>query len=180
MPSGRTHDRLTWLSTGPLVGLIGLNGQWDWAAAAGLGSLFGGLYFSGDLDTISRPLKRWGPLGWIWWPYRRLVPHRGVHSHGLVWGPVFRLGYLALIGVVIFAALTGVCHGLGLTAAAAGLAEGAGQALGWAWALDRALMLALLAGIFYANAVHSLTDWSVSFAKRRRRRRRSGKRQRLG
>lgn len=180
MPSGRTHDRLTWLSTVPLVGMIGMGSQWDWALAAGLGSLFGGLYFSGDLDTVSRPLKRWGLLGWIWWPYRRLVPHRGVLSHGLVWGPLFRLCYLALVGFVLLAAVTALSQGLGLTTTAVGIGEGAGRALGWAWAVDRALVLALLAGIFYANAVHSLTDWLVSFVNKARRRRRTKRRQRLG
>lgn len=179
MPSGRTHDRLTWLSTVPLVGVIGLAGHWDWAFVAGLGSLFGGLYFSGDLDTVSRPLKRWGALGWIWWPYRRLVPHRAVLSHGLVWGPLFRLCYLALVGIVALGVVTALSHGLGLTTTATGLATGTGRALGWASALDRALVLAALAGIFYANAVHSLTDWLVSFV-RRRRRGRTKRRQRLG
>ena len=55
------------------------------------GFLFGGLWLSPDLDTRSNALHRWGPLGGIWWPYRRLIPHRSIWSHGPLLGTAVRL-----------------------------------------------------------------------------------------
>ena len=33
-------------------------------------------------------------LGFLWWPYRRLIPHRSLWSHGPVLGTSVRLGVL--------------------------------------------------------------------------------------
>ena len=38
--------------------------------------LFAGYACAGDLDLNSREYRRWGPLRFLWWPYRNLVPHR--------------------------------------------------------------------------------------------------------
>ena len=54
---------------------------WPTGLTAGLAFLVGGLWLSPDLDTRSRPSKRWGWLAVLWWPYRRLVRHRGWMSH---------------------------------------------------------------------------------------------------
>ena len=56
--------------------------------------LFSGLLLSNDLDIASRIYKRWGPLRVLWYPYRCLVPHRSLLSHGLVVGPLLRVLYL--------------------------------------------------------------------------------------
>ena len=37
-----------------------------------------GLSISPDLDTTSRPTRRWGPLRVLWWPYRTLLRHRSL------------------------------------------------------------------------------------------------------
>ena len=91
MASGREHDRTILLGCAPcglaLMPWLGLE-----AGLIGAGAfLVGGLWLSPDLDTLSRPLQRWGPLRWIWWPYRQLVPHRSLFSHGPLIGMALRL-----------------------------------------------------------------------------------------
>ncbi|KEF42079.1 MAG: membrane protein [Cyanobium sp. CACIAM 14] len=97
MASGRQHDRLTRrlalpfaLLWWPALGPVG-------AGVAGLAFLIGGLWLSPDLDTRSRPSRRWGPLQLLWWPYRRLLSHRSLLSHAPLLGTTLRLAYLALL-----------------------------------------------------------------------------------
>ena len=96
MASGQHHDRATlgWslpigLAAGSLLGPTA-------GVIAFTAFLFGGLWLSPDLDTQSNALHRWGPLGVIWWPYRRLIPHRSIWSHGPLLGTAVRL--LVLLG----------------------------------------------------------------------------------
>ena len=56
--------------------------------------LIGGLWLSPDLDTRSNALRRWGQLAFLWWPYRRLIRHRSIWSHGPLIGTAVRLLYL--------------------------------------------------------------------------------------
>ena len=95
MASGSSHDCATWwlglafgLLCWPVVGWIG-------SCTGGLAFLIGGLLLSPDLDTISRPTRRWGPLQLLWWPYRSLLKHRSLFSHSPVLGTGGRLAYLA-------------------------------------------------------------------------------------
>ena len=101
MALGRDHDRATLVACIPfgliLTPWLGLEAGWLGAGAF----LVGGLWLSPDLDTLSRPLQRWGPLRWIWWPYRQLVPHRSLFSHGPLIGMALRL--LWLLGVIALA-----------------------------------------------------------------------------
>ena len=94
MASGRNHDRATWICCLPLglaLGLIfGVRAGVIGAAAC----LVGGLWLSPDLDTQCLALRRWGPLGFIWWPYRQLIPHRSIWSHGPLIGTTLRLAVL--------------------------------------------------------------------------------------
>lgn len=64
--------------------------------------LFAGFACAGDLDLDSKEYRRWGPLRFIWWPYRVIVPHRSWISHGLILGGVIRVGYLALMCTLLF------------------------------------------------------------------------------
>ena len=94
MAIGRDHDRATLVACMPfglaLTPWLGLE-----AGLIGAGAFaFGGLWLSPDLDTQSKPLHRWGALRWIWWPYRRLVPHRSLFSHGPLIGMALRLLWL--------------------------------------------------------------------------------------
>ena len=100
MALGREHDRATALATVPVALVIALTlGPWP-GVGAGLGCLIGGYWLSPDLDTHCRALKRWGPLRLIWAPYRWLIPHRSLWSHGPLLGTTTRLlllgGWLAL------------------------------------------------------------------------------------
>lgn len=108
MPSGRTHDRITYLSTLPaLMATHALLGAWEPALWVAGGLLFGGLMFGPDLDVKSVQYYRWGPLRWIWWPYQRLFRHRSPWTHGLLGGLLVRVVYLGLattgLGAIAFA-----------------------------------------------------------------------------
>jgi uncharacterized metal-binding protein len=154
MPSGRTH---LVIEAGILSALA--------AAGAGLvlrGSLptetllafVGGFAFSmtfltPDLDLVhSRPMRRWGRLSILWWPYARMFRHRGV-SHHMVWGPLTRMAYLTLLAV---AAAVGIGALLG-----APLSLGSPPASVWA----------ILAGIYAPNVAHTVVD-AVAPPRRRR------------
>ena len=94
MASGRDHDRATCISCVPFGLLLGmLLGGWCWLIGA-VAFLLGGLWLSPDLDTRSNALRRWGPLAVLWWPYRRLLPHRSIWSHGPLVGTLGRVGLL--------------------------------------------------------------------------------------
>ena len=96
MASGRSHDRATVVLALPLGLLIGL-WQTPWLGLVAMaGFLVGGLWLSPDLDTRSRPTRRWGALALLWWPYRRLVRHRGWLSHTPLLGTATRLMVLSL------------------------------------------------------------------------------------
>ena len=80
---------------------------WGWTdgITAAIAFLFGGLWLSPDLDTRSNALHRWGRLGFIWWPYRRLIRHRSIWSHGPLIGTTVRLvnllGWLILVILLV-------------------------------------------------------------------------------
>lgn len=95
MPSGTTHDRIT-LWTLPWVASIsyGLTRNGELTLLLAGGFLFSGLMFGPDLDIYSVQYKRWGILRFIWIPYRRLMRHRSLFSHGLIVGTCLRVLYL--------------------------------------------------------------------------------------
>ena len=106
MASGRVHDRATLLvclpfglAVWPLLGAKA-------AVLGGAAFVIGGLWLSPDLDTRSRPLRRWGPLRWIWWPYRQLIPHRSLFSHGPLIGMALRLLWLLGVIALVWVALS--------------------------------------------------------------------------
>jgi len=101
LASGRAHDRATRLLALPFALL-----WWPWLGWAGVltaatAFLVGGLLLSPDLDTRSNASNRWGPLRLLWWPYRRLLPHRSLVSHSPLLGTAGRLLYLAVLAVAI-------------------------------------------------------------------------------
>ena len=96
MPSGRTHDRITWVASIPITALaydaLGQDGL-----IVGGSFIFAGLMFGPDLDIKSVQVNRWGHLKWFWKPYQVLIPcHRSVFSHGPIIGTAIRLCYLLL------------------------------------------------------------------------------------
>jgi uncharacterized metal-binding protein len=149
LASGRAHDRATWLLALPFGAL-----WWPWLggtgmAVASLSFLAGGLLLSPDLDTRSNPTRRWGPLRWLWWPYRRLLSHRSLVSHTPLIGTAGRLLYLALV-------LLGLCligRPLG-TPPPRQLLEVL-QAL---WIAQPALLITALVGVEASAWLHLLQD----------------------
>jgi uncharacterized metal-binding protein len=169
MPNVRTHDFIT-VATAAVMVPVSLNSglpNLDAANTAILASsfLFSGIMFSPDLDTASRPYRRWGPLRWMWLPYRGLVPHRSWVSHSVVFGPLLRvlyfIGILALLfalGVLIanlFTPLdpTGALKLLGV------------EFMGWATANPAPITYAII-GLVLGSAAHTLADLVFSAIKR--------------
>lgn len=118
MPSGKTHDMIN--ITVLLAILAGLYYFSTWQKSAivtkyldiytiltfSVSYLFATFFLSPDLDTKSRPYKRWKMLRILWWPYRIIFKHRG-YSHNIVLGPLSIILNLVLIAVVIIL-LTGI------------------------------------------------------------------------
>lgn len=98
MPSGKTHDKITWIFF-PILSFI----VWDVihniliTITFAISYLFSSFMFSGDLDLVSQQSKRWGVLRWIWIPYRKYISHRSDWSHGILLGTVFRIFYLFIL-----------------------------------------------------------------------------------
>lgn len=166
MPSGRTHDAVTFLLAAPMAYAAWRFGAGAAGAAVAATSFtFAGLMFAGDLDTKSVQYYRWGPLRFIWAPYQWFVPHRSALSHGLVVGPFVRLLYLTAIalGVVALARF-------GATGAWPSWQHLADVLVGWSVvATDdpaAVYMGPLLAGLWLGGASHSLADWGWSAVKR--------------
>jgi uncharacterized metal-binding protein len=101
MPSGRTHDRITWYLTPVMAGFSYLMTHQEHLTVLATGAfLFSGLMFGPDLDIHSVQYKRWGWLRWLWLPYRRLLRHRSLFSHGLIIGTFLRICFLALLAAI--------------------------------------------------------------------------------
>ncbi len=169
MPSGRTHDLITLLLAAPTFAVA-------WAltesvALAGIvtgATLFGGLMFGPDLDVLSRQYTRWGVFRFIWFPYRVVFRHRSRWSHGIIFGTLIRVVYFAgMLTVIISAAvyLRAVLMAGGTPPGWSEVAhvwlsiESSINGLG----IDRSAAWAVLFGLWWGAASHTLTDvgWSV-------------------
>ena len=115
MPSGKTHDAITFLLAVPACSAAyAFTHSVAAAVIIGVAFIFGGLMFGPDLDTVSRQYSRWLIFRFIWYPYRRFFKHRSRFSHGLIFGAlgrvVYFMGFLTLIGFVtvyVYAAYSG-------------------------------------------------------------------------
>lgn len=128
--------------------------------------LFSGFWLSDDLDTYSLSYKRWGWLRWLWWPYQKAVPHRSWISHGIGFGPIFRVAYFL---VMLWAVLRG---GLWLLERA-GVPVDRDAVLGGFWGFTTdwthahpSWAMCALVGLVLGGMAHSLADAVVSWAKR--------------
>lgn len=164
MPSGRTHDRITWTCL-PLILILGLllTQQLSLTLVIGASFLFGGLMFGPDLDVRSRQSRRWGIFGWIWRPYRGWLRHRSWLSHGPIAGTLLRLVILSLWLLLLTLLGLEIAHRLGWAAITWGQL---GQAIGHTLWHHRGIWLALFIGLELGAMSHSLSDWLVSSWKR--------------
>lgn len=171
MPSGKTHDKVTYFFVLPVfLGVWFVSHHLIAAVVSSLTFLFAGLMFSGDLDTKSVQYKRWGPLKWIWIPYQKMVTHRSPFSHGILLGMMARLAYLTLILSLVFVAVTR----LALWLEFGQFANQSFQTIHGAVDLLRTYPTVFwsgLLGLWLGGASHTLADETVSFWKRRRRKR---------
>jgi uncharacterized metal-binding protein len=128
----------------------------------GAAVLFGGLMLSPDLDLHSLAYKRWGPLRFIWLPYRKLK-HRSVWSHGPVAGTLGRLVLLfaaSLIFVAIPASFVLAAFDLRVSIDFAALTQ----------SIDRhtTAFQVVVIGIELSAIAHVIADVLASAARRRR------------
>lgn len=56
-------------------------------------------YITPDLDINSKPYHRWKILRIIWYPYKRLITHRGL-SHNIILGPLSLILYISIIPLI--------------------------------------------------------------------------------
>src|SRR5215210_5893594 len=167
MPSGKTHDTITVILAAPtLVAAWGVAGSLALATVATCAMLFGGFMFGPDLDIQSRQYTRWGLFRFLWLPYRMLFRHRSRWSHGIIFGTLIRVIYFAAVIAVI------VLAGVYLRATFLGGAPPTFDRFAEAWwaieasasqNLGRHAAWAILAGLWWGAASHTLTDvaWSV-------------------
>jgi uncharacterized metal-binding protein len=168
MPSGKTHDAITLLLTVPtFVAAWGITGSLLLAAVATGAMLFGGLMFGPDLDIQSRQYTRWGVFRFIWWPYKVMFSHRSRWSHGIIFGTLIRVVYFAFM-LSVLAVVAVYARAFLLASAPPDFSEliRAGQTIAAGARLEgtgRHVIFALLAGLWWGAASHTLTDvaWSV-------------------
>ena len=106
MPSGRTHDRITFWCLPAVViptALITRSPVINRIVSASF--LIGGLMLGPELDIHSEQYTRWGPLRWIWLPYQIAIKHRSPISHGPIIGTALRVLYLSF-WLALFALLS--------------------------------------------------------------------------
>ena len=169
MPSGKTHDAITFLLAAPVfAGAFAATRSAPLSLAVAGAFLFGGLMFGPDLDTVSKQASRWGIFKPLWYPYRAFFKHRSRWSHGLVLGTLLRVIYfVGVLTVLMFAAAY----------AASGLM---GRELPDAFAFVREwrsvgdfirsefgseILPAVFAGMWIGAASHTLTDIAGTFIK---------------
>ncbi len=169
MPSGKTHDRLTfvtaaaslpvWLVVSPQHNVVNY--------LCGVGAyLFSGFWLSDDLDTDSLCYKRWGLFKFLWWPYRTFVPHRSCLSHGPVIGPLLRVAYFAAAVWISARCAALVINKYFLVEDRMGILQHARMSVS-GWIVQHpAVVIAAVVGLILGGLTHSAADALGSFWKR--------------
>ena len=143
---------------------LGLVVAWPLGLSAGVitaaAFLVGGLWLSPDLDTRSNALHRWGPLGGIWWPYRRLIRHRSIWSHGPLIGTATRLSLLLAWTLLVSVLIPSISPSLVLTNLQNTLQQYPQQAT--------AMLLGLEASV-WLHLIQDGDPWPAEWTRRRRR-----------
>tara|TARA_Y100001968_G_C19369201_1_gene724175 strand:+ start:100 stop:555 length:456 start_codon:yes stop_codon:yes gene_type:complete len=110
MSSGKEHDKSIKRLSIPIAVLISIIVNLKIGILFGAAFLIGGLWLSPDLDTMSRPLKRWGLLQILWWPYRKTIKHRSFLSHSPLIGTAIRFFYLLSLFILIILMLNNISN----------------------------------------------------------------------
>ncbi len=173
MPSGKTHDAITFLLTVPAaLAVYACTHDGTITALSGAFFVFGGIMFGPDLDTASKQYSRWGIFRFVWFPYKSVFRHRSRLTHGLALGALIRVVYF--FGVVTFAAFGALAL---FVAATGGEIPGLinfskawhdiGGFAGDLFGMDG--MAAIFFGTWLGAASHTVTDLTVSYIKTGRR-----------
>jgi len=143
---------------------LGLVVAWPLGLIAGVitaaAFLVGGLWLSPDLDTRSNALHRWGPLGGIWWPYRRLIRHRSIWSHGPLIGTATRLLLLLAWTLLVSVLIPSISPILVLTNLQNTLQQ---------YPLQATAMLLGLEASVWLHLIQDGDPWPAEWTRRRRR-----------
>lgn len=169
MPSGKTHDAITFLLIAPTFAVSWKITESPAAAAVvTVAMLIGGLMFGPDLDTHSKQYTRWGIFSFLWFPYKAFFDHRSRWSHGLLFGTLFRVIYfMGALTLAAFLALYAVSAWQG--GSSPDLLE-----ITKNWSLignfvrenfGEYAFVAAFAGLWLGAASHTLTDMAWSFIK---------------
>jgi uncharacterized metal-binding protein len=98
MPSGKNHDRITWITLPVIVlGTLIISQSFILSLLVAFSFLFSGLMFGPDLDIYSVQYNRWGWFKFIWLPYQKNLKHRSLFSHGFLIGTIIRMLYLSVL-----------------------------------------------------------------------------------
>ncbi len=169
MPSGKTHDAITFLLAPPVfAAAYSATGTASLAIAVTTAFLFGSLMFGPDLDTVSKQYSRWMIFRVFWLPYRTVFNHRSRWSHGLIFGTLFRVVYF--MGALSLAALAGfVIKSFFLGGTAIGV-----EPLASAWQqfgelirsnLGNSFLPGAFIGMWTGAASHTFTDMAGTYIK---------------
>jgi len=169
MPSGKTHDAITFLFVAPVFAAgWRITGNPAISGVITAAFVFGGLMFGPDLDTMSKQYTRWGKLRFLWYPYQAFFTHRSRWSHGLVFGIFLRVVYfmgastlLAFAVVYIYASYSGgsLPDVLEMTKTWSEIGEIVRKNIG------EYFLPSVFMGLWVGAASHTLTDMAGTFVK---------------
>lgn len=169
MPSGKTHDAVTFLFIAPtLAATWQFAGSFPLALIVAVTFTFGGLMFGPDLDTHSKQYTRWSIFCYLWYPYQAFFKHRSRWSHGLIFGTFIRIVYfmgvltlISFFAAYIFAIYAGgdVPDLMEFTKTWTAIGEYVRADLG------EYAFLYVFVGLWLGAASHTLTDMAGSFIK---------------
>lgn len=169
MPSGKTHDAITFLLAAPLFAAsysVTRSGPVSLAVVGAF--MFGGLMFGPDLDTVSKQASRWGIFRPLWYPYRNCFKHRSRWSHGLIFGTLFRVVYFIGLSTILLFGIACILSSLlggELPDAFAFIREWRTVGAFIRSEFGSEILPALFAGMWAGAASHTLTDMAGSFVK---------------
>ena len=172
MPSGRTHDLITILLAAPTVAVAYyFTNDVTITLVVTAAMIFGGLMFGPDLDIQSRQYTRWGPLRFLWWPYKVILPHRSRLSHSILIGTQIRVIYfLAVVTLLVVVCL--YVREVYIYDKPAGLGEVQGF-FAQVWKvfseIKRSYLIAAFIGLWVGATSHTVSDVLGSFFKSVRR-----------
>ncbi|MEM8720717.1 MAG: metal-binding protein [Cyanobacteria bacterium P01_G01_bin.39] len=164
MPSGVVHDRITlWLLPWIVGGTYILTRNAELTLLLSGSYLFSGMMFGPDLDIRSLQFKRWGFIRNIWLPYRQMMRHRSIFSHGLIVGTCVRLIYLGLI--IAFIAIFAVAIAQLIFGFPWNWHSFVGGKLNLLITKYPSEAIAIFIGLEIGAMSHSISDWISSYRK---------------